>query len=216
MPILLYIWTSMELKISVPKTFRYEVFTSGKQPSKVLFALHGYGQLSKYFIRKFQNLGDDWLIIAPEGMHRFYLKGSSGRVGASWMTKEAREDDIEDNYVYLNTVLDKIKTNYPNILEFHLLGFSQGGATAARWAVNSKEFKSILLWACVFPPDVSDEINYDNLKSKTFVIGSDDEYFNEDQQQKTIEFYRNRGFETKTYNGTHTIYPEILDSILND
>ena len=30
-------------------------------------------------------------------MHRFYLEGSSGRVGASWMTKEAREDDKKEN-----------------------------------------------------------------------------------------------------------------------
>ena len=42
-----------------------------------------------------------YTIIAPQGLHKFYLEGTSGRVGASWMTKENREDDIKNYLVYL-------------------------------------------------------------------------------------------------------------------
>src|SRR5690554_3872961 len=41
-------------------------------------------------------------------MHRFYRKGTQGRVGASWMTKEARLDDIEDNHKYLDKLAEHL------------------------------------------------------------------------------------------------------------
>jgi hypothetical protein len=84
--------------IIVTKTARY--FISG-EPSEsieqVWFVCHGYAQLANYFIRNFEILNDGKnLIIAPEGLNRFYWKGFSDRVVASWMTKEDREDDIKD------------------------------------------------------------------------------------------------------------------------
>ena len=36
--------------------------------------------------------------MAPEGLSRFYLEGFSGKVGATWMTREDRLNDI-DNYL---------------------------------------------------------------------------------------------------------------------
>ena len=85
----------MEFQFTHPKTFRYHILNEGTNAKKVLYVLHGYGQLAEFFVRKFRELGDEYLIVAPEGMHRFYLQGSSGRVGASWMTKEDREQDIK-------------------------------------------------------------------------------------------------------------------------
>ena len=89
---------------SVTKTARY--FTAGPaiaEAKGVLIALHGYGQLPEFFMRRLQPLADaGWAIVAPEGLHRYYLEGAHGRVGASWMTKEAREDDIVD-YVRTST-----------------------------------------------------------------------------------------------------------------
>ena len=71
----------MENTLKSVKTFRYETLNEEKSPKKIIYALHGYGQLSKYFIRKFESISDDYLIVAPEGMHRFYKNGNSGRVG---------------------------------------------------------------------------------------------------------------------------------------
>lgn len=204
----------MDLKHS--KTYRYELLPCKGTSNKVLYVLHGYGQLAKFFIRKFEVLSQKYHIVAPEGMHRFYLQGSSGRVGASWMTKEARESDIEDNLEWLNTLDDKIAQEL-QIEERHLLGFSQGGATAARWFADSnKRFKSIVLWACVFPPDLELEAETAKFSSddlSTFVIGTKDEYYNTEQQKALIDFYTALSFKTVTFEGNHNINSDVLQAI---
>lgn len=206
----------MEQLISFSKTYRYEILPCKKQSQKVLYVLHGYGQLAKFFIRKFEALNEEYHIVAPEGMHRFYLTGSSGRVGASWMTKEAREHDISDNLDLLNELDDRVSREF-DIAEKHLLGFSQGGATAARWfAKEENKFQSIVLWACVFPPDLdmTDELSkFRNVQKGVFVIGSEDQYYNEQQQKELIEYYRTLNFETIQYVGDHNIQTDVLKSI---
>jgi hypothetical protein len=89
----------------------YQNDLAGKQ--KILIALHSYGQLAQFFYRKISFLSDDWGILVPEGPHRFYLEGSSGRVGASWMTKEWRTQDIEDNIAYLQQLIEKVRAEHP-------------------------------------------------------------------------------------------------------
>lgn len=205
----------MEQTLIESKTYRYQVSSEDDQYDTVLYVLHGYGQLAQYFIRKFRPFFGSILVVAPEGMHRFYLKGSSGRVGASWMTKEAREDDIRDNIQWLTALDQKISD------EFHpkrriLLGFSQGGATAARWFHHSPiHFDALILWACVFPPDLSAR---EEIKAGTehhFVIGSEDEFYSGEQQDALINFYRERGYHTHRFDGKHDIDSTLLDRILS-
>jgi predicted esterase len=207
----------MENHLKSIKTFRYETINEDKLPKKVIYALHGYGQLAKYFIRKFESLSDDYLIVAPEGMHRFYLKGSSGRIGASWMTKEAREVDIEDNINWLNDLDKEISKKY-NIEERILLGFSQGGATAIRWKMNvHNKFNKTIIWASDFPPDM--EPKMDQLKNETenyFVIGTDDEYFDSERQNKLISLYKSVDFKISTYLGPHEIDSSILLQLIQN
>lgn len=206
----------MEKTITFSKTYRYEVIPCKNDSKKVLYVLHGYGQLSKFFIRKFDELSDHFHVIAPEGMHRFYLEGSSERVGASWMTKEARENDIADNINWLNE-LDRLISKELQIEERHILGFSQGGATAARWYSNSKlSFDSITLWACVFPPDLEPTIEigpFRDFKNGYFVIGKNDQYYDVDAQLELIEFYKDLDFKTLHFDGDHNIHIDVLKSI---
>lgn len=205
----------MEHSFQFKKTFRFETLNEDKNPTKVLYVLHGYGQLVQYFIRKFSSLNDNILIVAPEGMHRFYLNGTSGRVGASWMTKEARLTDIDDTIEFLNEV-DRIVTGQFNITERHLLGFSQGGATAARWEqMGNVSFESITLWGCVFPPDL--EISSESLKTKEkyFVIGDKDQYFDANAQEQLIDHYSKLDFSTQKYEGGHDIDNRTLTSLID-
>lgn len=207
----------MENILQSIKTFRYETCNNIKSPKKVIYALHGYGQLAKYFIRKFEAINEDYLIVAPEGMHRFYLKGSSGRVGASWMTKEARDIDIQDNINWLND-LDKIISTKYSIEERILIGFSQGGATAIRWKMNSlNKFDKTIIWASDFPPDMEPKI--EQLKNETdnyFVIGNKDEYYNEEHQNKLISLYKSVDFKISTYLGPHEIDSDVLLQLLKN
>ena len=205
---------TIEQKLKAPKTFRYWISGDLEKASKLLIVLHGYGQLAEFFIRKFKDISEDYIVVAPEGMHRFYLNGTSGRVGASWMTKEDRESDIADNLNWLSQLfveLNKQKSFEKTIL----LGFSQGGATAARWFYNKKvPFDQLILWASVFPPDLErPQINSNS--NNYFVIGTDDEYYNAEAQKNEIEFYEKIGFQTLQFEGKHDIEIYALNGIFN-
>lgn len=209
----------MEYHFTHSKTFRYSILNEGSTEKKALYVLHGYGQLSAYFIRKFQHLSQDYVIIAPEGMHRFYLQGASGRVGASWMTKEAREMDIADTLSYLDALDEKLSEDF-NFEKKYILGFSQGGATAARWNQLGKvKFDAMILWASVFPPDLPNTIEDNGNQPNYFVIGDQDEFYSSENQTELVQDYLSKKFRVKQYKGLHDIaggtLTEILDEISN-
>lgn len=206
----------MEYQFEHTKTFRYRILNEGISTKKALYVLHGYGQLVEFFIRKFRSLAQDYVIIAPEGMHRFYLHGSSGRVGASWMTKEARETDITDTLNYLEA-LDRQLSDQYNFEQKFLLGFSQGGATAARWnQLGKANFDAMILWACVFPPDLPKLLDNSANVSNYFVIGDEDEFFTRENQEQVITEYAAKSYRIKRYNGKHDIVNKTLTEILEE
>jgi predicted esterase len=202
----------MEKHYTAKKTYRYEIQEQAHE--HLLIALHGYGQLAKFFLRKFQGLQSKGRVVAPEGPHRFYLQGYSGRVGASWMTKEARELDIQDNLVGLNALLSELQKSY-SPKKITLLGFSQGAATAARWyQQNPSAFDQLILWAAVFPPDI-DAGSFPTKKPLHFVLGTQDEYYQGEAAQQLLRHYQSMGFKVHTYAGKHDIDGEVLKRLLD-
>lgn len=209
----------MEQKLVITSTARY--FTHGNPQAKnLIVALHGYGQLASYFIQKFEFLDPEkYFVIAPEGLHRFYLNGTSGRVGASWMTKESREDDIANYLHYLDTLLKDVcsKNQYT---KKHLIGFSQGGATASRLIGSGlQNFDTFLLWAAVFPPDMKLENLGKFSDCKNYlIIGNEDPYYSVEvivhEQEKLKEI--GMKFEVIRFHGKHTIHAETLKKILDE
>lgn len=206
----------MEQTLSFQKTFRYEILNDVSKATTVLYVLHGYGQLAKFFINKFSELDKDLLIVAPEGMHRFYRKGNSGRVGASWMTSEAREVDIADNMEWL-TELDRIISSKYPIEKRIVLGFSQGGSTAARWRLTNKvHFNSLVVWGSDFPPEeenVQERLAGD--LNNYFVVGTEDEFFNDLQRNTLNNYYKSLGFKISTYIGHHDIDIKTLKDLIH-
>jgi predicted esterase len=205
-----------ENTFTIQKTARYFTIGNWEKARYLLICLHGYGQLPAFFGRKFEAVDQDYFVVIPEGLHRFYLEGSSGRVGASWMTKEARQQDIDDNTNYLTKLVNSITQN-KSFEKIILMGFSQGGATAARFYYQHQKIDHLVLWACIFPPDlhIEDEINGEPNKN-FFVLGSEDPYFNETEQKNTIDFYRNMNFYIVQYAGNHTIEISVLNNLLNN
>lgn len=201
----------LEILFKHSKTFRAE-FIKG-DTDHVIYALHGYGQLSKYFIRKFDELANQYSIIAPEGMHRFYRNGTSGRVGASWMTKEMRETDIADNMEWLSSLYLSVeeKNKYSKKT---LLGFSQGGSTAIRLAkYGDIQLDHLIVWGSDYPPEEIENGTI-SVKRKIFVVGLNDPYFPEDRRIELSQIYAKEGFEIITYEGGHDIDTNILKDIL--
>lgn len=206
-----------EFGIEVSKKMRYYSLGDAENVDTLLIVLHGFGQLSKYFIKKFESVSENCLIVAPEGMHRFYLKGVSGMVGASWMTKEDRENDIYDYIQFLNRLLVKFKNETNPSVNINLLGFSQGGATACRFALASDvELNALILFSSVFPPDLEfKSVNLPRIPNIIATIGDEDEYVNTKEFNENIEFWNQKGLITETilFNGRHEINADILNLI---
>ncbi|MCH2231088.1 MAG: hypothetical protein MK105_12155 [Crocinitomicaceae bacterium] len=206
----------MEFSFKQPKTYRYEILNDLPEATTVLYVLHGYGQLAKYFIKKFTKIDTDILVVAPEGMHRFYRKGNSGRVGASWMTREIRQVDIDDNMVWLTELDNLISKKHP-INKRIVLGFSQGGSTAARWYLNGNtKFDSLIVWGSDFPSEEENVLErVKNDLNNHFVVGTQDEFFDEDRRNALISYYKSIGFKISTYIGPHDIDVQTLINLIH-
>jgi predicted esterase len=197
--------------IQIPKTARVSLLTNDTSTNQhLLICLHGYGQMSTYFSRRFESLTDTMDVLIPEGMNRFYLQGTSGRVGASWMTKEERETDISDNMNYLDQLIAQYGEKYKTI---SLLGFSQGGATAARYFYQSNKVDQLVLWATVIPPDLKIELVKADKRPVHFALGTEDEYFTKENQKDIIALYKNLGFDIYVFEGSHQIDETTLTKV---
>jgi dienelactone hydrolase len=127
------------------RTARYALLgTDPAAAQRVWFVLHGYAQLAPRFLRPFMGLvPHGTCIVAPEGLSRFYVDmpradGSHlQRVGATWMTREAREDDIADTMSWLDALHEEMTTSARSAT-VGLLAFSQGVATATRWLAHGR------------------------------------------------------------------------------
>ena len=206
--------------------FRYKapyflLGSPGPGINKIWFVCHGYGQLAKYFIRKFDVLNDgSHLVIAPEGLSRFYLDNSLRRSGASWMTSEERETDIENYINYLEELgRTVIKQLEDQPLHITFLGFSQGAATASRWmAHTSLHVDRFILWAGIFPSDLNQENARRKLKnSENFlIVGSKDSYINESRKEEHAKMCADLDIypQLKQFEGAHEISQEVLKEFL--
>jgi len=193
--------------------FRARYFQSN-EPSEhiknVYFVCHGHGMLAYYFLKKFEGLFDsETIVVAPEGLSRYYLDGFSGRVGATWMTKEERLTDIHNYVTYLDTVFQEVINHCPNA-RITLLGFSQGSATASRWLMHGKNhFDRLVLWAGIFPPDLPFELSEQKLKNTevTFVYGKNDPYLSEQKMNEQRDIASKLGVEAQelVFDGAHEI-----------
>lgn len=210
----------MEGHLEVAKSMRFHLNADVAGQQSLWIVLHGYGQLSKYFIRKFDSLDPaTHLVVAPEGMHRFYLEGFSGRVGASWMTKEDRLTDIVDYVAALNRLLDHFKSRFDSDFKLNILGFSQGAATAVRWLCQSEiECHQLVLWAGSFPPDIDFEKDVETLKntSITSLVGTEDPFFSDENSRKLTGIMDEYEipYESRVFEGSHDVYPGPLQLLI--
>ena len=211
-----------EHRLTVARTARY--YQLGKLSAAtryVWFVCHGYGQLAAYFIRHFSGLAEadpTTVIIAPEGLSRFYLKGNGGRVGASWMTSDDRLAEIEDHTNFLNKLAETVLTQCSPDVAINVLGFSQGTATASRWLTKA-QFRPtrLVLWAGGFPEDMAPETATALLQDLpvTLVLGSQDEYITTEQMDQQHQRLRQFGAQVASlaFEGTHEMNRAALAAV---
>jgi predicted esterase len=202
-----------EYNIEVTKTARY--FTLGKlnEHTKIVwFVIHGHKQLAGNFIQTFSELADEGdYIIAPEGLSRLYVKGDSGDVGATWMTKEDRKNEIKDYVNYIDKLFfEEVDSKRDNFnFKVYALGFSQGAATLTRWlALGKSKVDKIISWCGSIGHDV-DYSASGNFKSTpvNLVFGNKDPYYPENFNKSQAEILQKYGIkpEVHIFDGGHEV-----------
>lgn len=204
-------------QLTVARTARYYTLgTPGPHIKTLWIACHGYGQLAGQFIRKFEAVFDDHtLVVAPEGLSRFYWQGVSGNVVASWMTKEDRLSEIDDYVAYLTAVYNHFTALTSPETRIVLAGFSQGCATQLRWISRQlPHFDTLLLWAGGLPEDIDYRplLPYFESKSLHFIYGLQDEYLTAERIAAQRQWLTDTGLplQVHTFEGKHEVDREVL------
>ena len=208
-------------KIQVAKTAHY--YTLGKPGPEIRFwviCCHGYGQLARNFIRKFDVLTaqHDTFVLAPEGLSRFYWQGMGGDAGASWMTKEDRLEEIADYSAYLSVLYQQYLGQLPPDVRIVLFAFSQGCATVARWAMRALPvFHDLVLWGGALPEDLSykDRPAYWVDKSIYVAWGNADPFITPERLTQQREILKAHGLQANEFpfEGAHTVDRAALKAL---
>lgn len=153
-----------EHSLEVTRTARVYTLGGGDatQIDECWIACHGYRQLARRFMRRFKGIaGPSRMVVAPEALSRFYVDsdggrhGAEARVGATWMTREDRLNEIADYVSYLDIVARRFQPDGDRVCRRVAFGFSQGVHTASRWAVMGQTpVDRLILWGAYVPPDL--------------------------------------------------------------
>lgn len=194
----------------------------GPAVRELWYLLHGQAMRAAEFLESARPLDDGTrLIVAPEALNRHYVGDVSrdAGIGATWMTKAEREDEIRDYVAYLDAVHAKLAERFTGALPpVTILGFSQGGATGVRWAAFGKvRIARLVVWASSLPPDV----DYRDLMKRhgdpqvAYVAGTRDKWITEKVLDGQHQILRDAGvpFEALTFEGGHRLDDGALEQV---
>jgi len=214
--------------LKVPRSARYAILGSPAAAlSEVWFVCHGHGQLAARFLSRFLPLErEDRLFIAPEALSRYYLSPPNAGphppgtpVGASWMTAEDRESEINDYVEYLDLLHDEIfRIVARTKVRVWALGFSQGAATVARWVMRGRaEPDRVVLCSGMLPAELDGE-SAQRLVLRaplTLTFGDADEFASPDRVKSEQAKLTQLGipYEIIRFTGGHTITPGLLNQL---
>ncbi|HEX6626930.1 MAG TPA: hypothetical protein VF105_03150 [Gemmatimonadaceae bacterium] len=214
--------------IKVPRSARYAMLGSlVADLREVWFVCHGHGQLAARFLARFLPLeSNDRLFIAPEALSRYYLSppiagphAPGSPVGASWMTAEDRESEIDDYVSYLDLLHDEIFAVVDRTkVRLWALGFSQGVSTVARWVIRGNAAPDrVVLCSGMLPAELDEEgaKRLAQRSSLTVTFGDADEFASADRvhSEETKLKELRIPYEMVRFKGGHTITPELLEKL---
>lgn len=213
-----------EHHIAVTRTARYATIGNETDPKDVWFCLHGYGQLSADFIRYLGALDDGAaLVVAPEGLSRFYHGSETGKhsadavIGASWMTREDRDNEILDYVRYLDRMYENLFERLDRAAtRVRVLGFSQGAETAARWVDRGRiEVDHLVLWGGLVPRDVDPQrpgSRFGRCKL-TLVFGKNDYMATPERMALVEKRLGSLDYQLETFDGGHHLTKTVLSRL---
>lgn len=204
--------------LTVPRSARVASAGHPESSRSVWYLLHGYGQLAPDFLGQCQALDRPGrLLVAPEGLSRFYTRGVSERPGASWMTREDREAEIRDQQAYLGAVHADVTGRMGGAPErTFVLGFSQGATTADRWvAGGAVDPDAVILWGGAPAMDLG--AGTPTVRHLVMVHGTTDPFITPKAAAPIRDLLAARGqaIEIVRFEGGHVIDPATLSSLAN-
>jgi len=207
----------------VPRTARYLTLGEIEGASEIWFLLHGYGMLAASVLRWFEPAARvGRLLVAPEALSRAYFEEQGARrVGASWMTKEDREVEIEDYVRYLDVLDEQIRLGSAGKPRIEVHAFSQGTATACRWvAFGRVRVNRLVLWAGAVPPDLPLDRYGAALTGArlTIAIGTRDPYISQADVDREQARLAAQGLlpTVHRFEGGHRVDPALLRALAEE
>ncbi len=208
-----------EKQVSYETVNSYSTLNNYTEKTKnVWVVFHGIGYLSRYFLKYFKDLDpEENYIIAPQAPSKYYLSNEYRHVGASWLTKEHTEAEIENVLNYLEEVYTaEALQNKPNLI---LLGYSQGVSVATRWVARNKvECSQLVLCSGGLPPELSPEDFQFLTKTRVKMIyGTKDEYLNEEKlkiEHKRAKLLFKDKLEITSFEGGHEMNVQIIKKLV--
>ncbi len=144
------------LRRVTPRTVPW--FMVGEPEAAHTFALllHGLGQRAHRVAERLEpSVPEGVCLVVPEALSRALPRPGAERAGASWSTGEDADADLTDNARYLDDLTDELTERLSVDARRVLLGFSQGGLTAARWlGRRARAWDRMVVWGSALPADV--------------------------------------------------------------
>lgn len=180
----------------------------------VWLVFHGIGYLSRYFLKYFKHLDQEKnFIIAPQAQSKYYLNGEYRHVGASWLTKENTEFEIENMLNYLDAVFEA--ENLSEVENLNIMGYSQGVSVATRFIARRKiQCNNLIMHSGKVPQELKAK-DFQFLKDTrfTFIYGTEDEYLKSgviSMEEKRLKDIFPENLEILTFQGGHEVNKELI------
>lgn len=178
----------------------------------LLVGFHGYGEAADAQLDALDRIpgSERWNRAAIQALHPFYTR--SGRVVASWMTRQDRELAIPDNVAYVADTLDALRRRAPGVPTV-FCGFSQGTAMTWRAAAGvDHELAGILVLGGDVPPELSRE-SLSGLPAVLLGRGEEDTWYDEARLAADVERLEEAEVEVETFRfaGGHEWHPAFLE-----
>jgi predicted esterase len=208
-----------ENHIDIRKSARYYTLgTLNENTKEVWFVIHGYAQLAKDILQKFETINNDHIFfIAPEGLNKFYSRGFSGNPVASWMSSEDRMNEIKDYCNYLNQLFLSLELDKKTNIKVNVLGFSQGVTTASRWIEsNTFSFHRFVLYAGEIAKEFQAvlPLKLGNIPC-VIIRGKTDSLIKEDRIETLLKLYQNTPHQYIEFEGGHEVTTEMVELIFS-
>lgn len=183
--------SSQEHQVNYETTNTYSTLNQLSSDTEYIWlACHGIAYLSRYFIKYFKVLDPHKnFIIAPQAPAKYYQTKAFKYVGASWLTRENKEIEVENVLNYLDAIYEKEGLKNRKVI---LLGYSQGVSIVMRW-LQKREIKCEQL--IIHSGSIPDEFSCDDFKDKIkgkihLVYGNADQYINNEKLKTQLGMAR--------------------------